>query len=167
LWGQEQSLFGCGACVLADHLDESAFGTFAKLIVVGSLLADDNPPAPVPGIEPFTARGDLSVDAVNANARPHLDEGPALRKICRRFVFDPDKGGTLIPLQDAHSTQKDPVPRSRLADWPPICGGHYQADDQYGSDNCCDNDKNFLLHPRPAPCLLRPLLWAIETILSI
>jgi hypothetical protein len=164
---REQSLFGCGACVLADHLYESAFRTFAKLIVVGSLLADDNPPAPVPGIEPFTARGDLSVDAVNPNASPHLDEGPALRKIRRLAVFNPDQGGTLIPLQYPHGTQKDPVPRSGLADWPPIRGSHYQADDQYGRDNCCDNDKNFLLHPRPAPSLLRPLLWAIEMILSI
>jgi methylated-DNA-[protein]-cysteine S-methyltransferase len=73
----------------------------------------------------------------------------------------------LILLQHPHGTQKNPVPRGCLADWPPVRGSHYQVDDQYGRDNCCDNDKKFLLHPRQAPSLLRHLLWAIETILSI
>ena len=167
MWTEGRSLLGRSACVLADHLHESAFRTFAKLIVVGCLFADDNPTAPVPGIEPFTAWGDLSVAAVNANARPHLDEGAALRQICRRFVFDPDQRRTLILLQYPYSTQKYEVPRSGLTDWPPVRGSHHQADDQYGRDNCCDNDKKLLVHPRLAPSQLRPLLWAIEMILSI
>ena len=107
---------------------------------MGRLLADYNPPAPVPGIEPFTARGDLSVAAVNANARSHLDERPALRQIGRRFVFDPDQRGTLIFLQDPYGAQKHPVPRSGLTDWPPVRGSHHQVDDQYGRDNRRDND---------------------------
>jgi len=123
---------------------------------VGSLLADDNPPAPVAGIEPFTARGDLSVDAVNANARPHLDEGPALRKIRRRLVFDPDQRGPLILLQYPHGPQKHPVTRGRLTDWFPVRGSPYQADGQYGRDNCCDNDEKFVLHPQPAPKPIAP-----------
>ena len=35
-------------------------------------------------------------------------------------------------------------------------GSPYQADGQYGRDNCCDNDEKFVLHPQPAQKPIAP-----------
>ena len=116
----------------ADQGDEPAFGILAELIVVSCFFADDEPSAAVAGIKPFRRRGGGPVGAVEAHARAHFDERPALRKFCRFLEFNANQGDALIVLENANGADRYLVASFSLADRAPVSGGEDdQADHQH------------------------------------
>ena len=119
------------ANALANQFGKSALRILAELIVMRSLLADDEAPAVVACVEPFRGRGGDAAGAVEAHSRPHLDERSALRKFRGFFVLDANQRHPLIALEHPHRADGNFVAGFGLSDTAPLSRCQQQTHHKY------------------------------------
>ncbi len=123
----------CLADVLADQVDKAAFRRFSELVIMRRFLAHHEPSTMVAGIEPLGRGAGNSIVAIETNSSAHLDEGAALRKLRRVFVFDANQRGPLIVFEYPDGADGNLVAGLGLADRAPFSSG---SDKRHHQDGC-------------------------------
>ncbi len=165
--GWEGLLFRLAANTLADQVDKTTLGSFAELIVVIRLLANDETPAVIAAIEPFRGGSSQTVAAVEPDPRAHLDKRSALRQLGRLFELYAHQCRSLIVLENPHGANRDFVAGFGLPDRTPVCGSQEQAHCKYGGEHHCSYKKGLFQSLLSRGMPFRPLLCGIGRVLSI
>lgn len=163
---QEQLLLCLAADILADEVDEAAFGSLAELIVAGSFLADHKPAAMVATVKPQGRRSRSAARAVKPHPSPEFDEGTALREVRRVFVFYAHQRRTLILSEYTDRTHRDLISGLGLSDLLPLSRCTDECNQQNGRKRYRKYEEGLFQCKFPKH-QFAGLLWGIRTFLSI